>query len=103
DWRPALTGRLGATIAECGGVDEVVLGQSMEGPGQLLWMDAESSAEALECDLGGRVLREKLEDLPVVLPQVEREIRDPRFPALGHHVDRWTTSAKDKAASARKI
>src|SRR5207302_5286270 len=100
-WTQDLHGPRGHTIAEFGVLDEIVLGQSMEGPGQLLWMDAESSAEALECDLGGRVLREKLEDLPVVLPQVEREIRDSRFPALGHHVDRWTTSAKDKAASAR--
>src|SRR5947208_15723886 len=36
-----------------------------------------------------------------MLSQVEREINDSWFPALGHHVDRWTTSAKDKAASAR--
>src|SRR5947199_10808229 len=36
-----------------------------------------------------------------MLSQVEREINDSWFPALGHHVDRWTSSAKDKAASAR--
>ena len=52
-----LHGPLGHSIAEFGVLDQIVLGQPMEGPGQLLRMDPESSAEALECDLGGRVLR----------------------------------------------
>ena len=49
---------------------ELTVGETMEGPGELLRMDAESTPQTLERDVRIRIVREELEDLAVVVPQV---------------------------------
>ena len=49
---------------------EVILREAVERAGQLLGMDAQATADPLERDLSGRVLREEFEDLAIVLAEV---------------------------------
>src|SRR6266540_5534664 len=65
--------------------DECVIRESVERAGELLRMDPESTPQALKRHLGRRILREELEDLAVVLPQIKRVRSYTRFSALRHH------------------
>src|SRR2546422_3547290 len=65
-------------------LDEPVVRESVERAGQLLRVDSEPPPDALERDLGRRVLGQELEDVAVVLPQVER-LSDGGAGVAGNH------------------
>ena len=57
-------------IPEVGPLHELTVGKSMEGPGELLRMDAEPSAQTLEGDVRIWIVGKELEDLAVVVAEV---------------------------------